>query len=203
MSSIFDAKIGFLDLETTGLIRKVDKIVEVAIVKTNLDKSFTIEPSGYHKYLNPGFHIPAGASKVHKIYDNHVASKPRFNEKIAKEIVEFCQDIDIFCAHNHAFDKPRIIDEIRMAGQEPPKQMFKPWIDTLLVWNSPKMLPFKSALNLKNLKLSTIGKAFDIDWNAHNGLEDTIALMKIFLSMAKEEMIPSNIQEIIRMQNNG
>ena len=55
----------FFDLETTGVDISKDRIVEICYIK--------VWPDGreveYSRRINPGMHIPEGASAVHGIYD--------------------------------------------------------------------------------------------------------------------------------------
>ena len=55
----------FLDLETTGINIRTDRIVEISVIKYNPDGT-EIEKT---KRVNPRIPIPAGASEVHGIRD--------------------------------------------------------------------------------------------------------------------------------------
>jgi DNA polymerase III subunit epsilon len=86
------------DLETTGTLPGVDKIVEVGAVRFvngEVDAVFStlVDP------LRP---IPAGASAVNGITDDMVSGKPKI-EDLLQPLSEFC-GTDILIAHNAIFD---------------------------------------------------------------------------------------------------
>ena len=65
-----------IDLETTGLSRYDDKIVQIAAVRY-VDN---LEAETYCTYVNPGRHIPASASAIHGITDQMVSGAPTFEQ---------------------------------------------------------------------------------------------------------------------------
>jgi DNA polymerase III subunit epsilon len=75
------------DLETTGLVLSMDKIIEVAYIK--------IMPNGRilkdNLFLNPEMEISKEASEVHGITDADVANMPTFRDK-AKEMWDVFND---------------------------------------------------------------------------------------------------------------
>ena len=64
----------FFDLETTGLSITEDRIVEIALVKVNVNN--TVEEKTW--LINPEMHIPEEVSAIHKITDDMVKDKPTF-----------------------------------------------------------------------------------------------------------------------------
>lgn len=86
------------DLETTGTLPGVDKIVEIGAVRFingEVDAVFST-------LVDPLRSIPAGASAVNGISDDMVLGKPKIEELLAP-FSEFCAD-DTLIAHNAAFD---------------------------------------------------------------------------------------------------
>src|SRR5665213_2134172 len=86
------------DLETTGTLAGVDKIVEVGAVRFingEVDAVFST-------LVDPLRSIPAGASAVNGITDDMVLGKPKI-EELLEPLAEFCGE-DILIAHNAAFD---------------------------------------------------------------------------------------------------
>src|SRR5438552_468505 len=73
--------LAILDLETTGTVPNLDRIVEIGIIKVYPDDRRT----KFRALVNPGIRIPLGASVVHGIYDNDVRRKPKFR-KIAPKV---------------------------------------------------------------------------------------------------------------------
>jgi DNA polymerase-3 subunit epsilon len=78
------------DLETTGKDPATARIVEIAITQ--------IRPDGkkipYWALVNPGISIPAEATAIHNITDDHVLGKPRF-EDIAPKLVRAFTGCDL------------------------------------------------------------------------------------------------------------
>ena len=66
--------LAFFDLETTGINIGLDRIVEISIVRVNIDNSTDI----LTKKINPTIPIPLATSKIHGIYDKDVVDSPTF-----------------------------------------------------------------------------------------------------------------------------
>ena len=79
-----------LDFETTGVRPKKDCVVEVAAVNY-LASGPRVR---FHRRINPGILIPASATAVHGIRDEHVADSPPF-AAIAKRLSDFLCDCDL------------------------------------------------------------------------------------------------------------
>lgn len=97
-----------LDLETTGTNPRLDRIVEIAAVK--------IHPDGrretWKKRVNPQRPIPAGATAIHGIRDEDVASAPTFAE-IAFDFLRFLGGSDLAGFGLIKFDVPMLAEEFR------------------------------------------------------------------------------------------
>lgn len=97
-------KICFLDLETTGLNKDQDKIIEIAlklgaINKTSGDLLGVI--SNYQSFQDPEFLIDERITMINGI-NNHMVKDQSIDWIRVKEIVN---DSDIIVAHNAAFDR--------------------------------------------------------------------------------------------------
>ena len=106
-----------LDVETTGLEPKEDRIVAVAAIKADFpDAARTGQVRGdyFEARVNPGQPIPAAASKVHGIEDHHVADDESFAD-IAQQLRDFIGDLPIV-GHNVQFDKRFLNAEFKRAG---------------------------------------------------------------------------------------
>ena len=66
----------FFDLETTGINIVNDRIVEISIIKINIDN--TEESKTW--LINPTIPIPPMTSAIHGITDEKVKDKPTFKE---------------------------------------------------------------------------------------------------------------------------
>lgn len=103
-----------LDVETTGLSPRTDRIVELAIVR--LDESGTFVDQWVSRF-NP--ERPMGATHIHGISDRDVSHAPRFYEAaphIAAALVG-----TTLVAHNASFDVAFLRNEFRFAGWDLPK----------------------------------------------------------------------------------
>ena len=103
--------LAFFDLETTGITIGSDRIVEISILKLMPDGEKLI----YTKRVNPEIPIPAGASKVHGIFDQDVAHEPVFKQ-LAPEINAFIGNADLAGYNSNKFDIPMLVDEFLRVG---------------------------------------------------------------------------------------
>jgi DNA polymerase-3 subunit epsilon len=106
-----DRPLAFFDLETTGLNPRVDRIVELAIVRVTPDG----EVMERARRFNPGVPIPPEASAVHGITDADVAGEPAFPQT-AKSLLELLDPCDLAGFNIRRFDLPILIAEFRRAG---------------------------------------------------------------------------------------
>ena len=101
----------FLDLESTGLNPKRDKVVEITVIKLLPDGSEEVKTVR----VNPGVPIPASATEVHGISDDDVASEPEFGQ-YAKGLLEFLDGCDLGGYNALRFDIPLLQAEFERAG---------------------------------------------------------------------------------------
>ncbi|MCD4666665.1 3'-5' exonuclease [archaeon] len=86
--------IAVIDLETTGVDRQNDRIVEIGITKIFPDGKEEILDS----LINPEIPIPSEATEIHGIKDTDVQGKPIFKE-FAPKIISFIDNCD-WCGFN-------------------------------------------------------------------------------------------------------
>ncbi|MDQ6432462.1 3'-5' exonuclease [Mesorhizobium sp. LHD-90] len=103
-----------LDVETTGLNPRVDRIVSIAALR--VDFHLYASPTGceavtFKARVNPGISIPPGASRIHGIRDRDVIGEERF-DGIGKQLLDFVGDLPII-AHNCEFDARFVDAELR------------------------------------------------------------------------------------------
>lgn len=99
------------DLEATGLDVTNDRIVEIAILRIDVDGS----THQYTKKVNPQIPIPEETSLIHGIYDKDVANEKTFTE-LAPEIADFLGDADLAGYNSNKFDIPMLAEEFLRAG---------------------------------------------------------------------------------------
>ncbi len=110
--------LAFVDLETTGLEPRDDRIVELGVLVLTPDAG----PTRYLRRLDPGISIPEAARAVHGIGEEDVAGCPRFGE-IARDLADLLADADL-AGFNlrrfnlRRFDLPMLAAEFARAGVE-------------------------------------------------------------------------------------
>jgi DNA polymerase-3 subunit epsilon len=106
-----DRPLAVLDLETTGTDPKLDRIVEISVLK--------LLPGGDHDHrtrrVNPGVPIPSEATQVHGISDDDVADCPSFRA-IAPSLVRFLEGCDLAGFNILGYDLRLLVAEFNRAG---------------------------------------------------------------------------------------
>ena len=100
----------FFDLETTGTDVSKDRIIEIAIIKVNIDGS----RESLEIRLNPGIPIPPESTLIHGITDEMVANEPIFKDK-ARNIYNFLKGCDLAGFNSDRFDIPLLVEELLRA----------------------------------------------------------------------------------------
>ena len=100
-----------LDLETTGVDPASSRIVEVGLVRREVD-GFCVD---LHWRCNPDCVMPPEALAIHGIADADVAESPRF-EDVAAEIAEALTGCDLVVYNGRSLDLPLLRRELDMAG---------------------------------------------------------------------------------------
>jgi DNA polymerase-3 subunit epsilon len=100
-----------LDVETTGLSPRHDRIIEIAMVK--------FHPEGrrdrFHRRVDPEVPIPAAATAIHGLTDQDVAGSPKF-KAIAGSVARFLRTADLCGFNIKNFDLPFLFNELSRAG---------------------------------------------------------------------------------------
>lgn len=101
-----------IDLESTGVDPRADRVVEVAVVKVFPDRTVAT----YHRRINPGIAIPEAASRVHGIVDADVVDAPSFSQ-IAGDLLEVFAESDLAGFGLATFDLPLLAAEFARTGR--------------------------------------------------------------------------------------
>lgn len=161
----------FFDLESTGVEKQKDKIVQLAIKKINLDGSID-----NHEFLvNPERPIPPSATAIHGITDNDVAGKPTF-KMLAAQIRSICEFSDLAGFNSNQFDVPMLLAEFDRT-----EVLFLDWEYNLL---DVRLLQMK----IRPQGLNDIHKEYfgtDIQ-GAHNASSDTEATFNVFVEQMNQ-----------------
>jgi DNA polymerase-3 subunit epsilon len=98
--------LAFFDLETTGIQVGKDKIIEICVIKLEIDG---IETTKIWR-MNPGMPIPKQSTDIHGITNEMVANLPLFKD-FSKEIYQFIKDADLSGYNSNRFDLPLLAEE--------------------------------------------------------------------------------------------
>lgn len=152
------------DLETTGLDKRNDKIIEISMIKFD-EKNYQIIDS-FNSLVDPEIWIPEVISNITNIFDADVKWAPKI-EELVKEIEEFIWDTPLL-GHNVFFDI-----EFFLNNNIDIKDNIA--IDTFFLANFLSYT--SSSLNLEVL-CKFYGVSFSGAHRAENDVKATIALFK-------------------------
>jgi len=115
-----------IDVESTGLDPRLDRIVEIAAVRFDASGE---ETSRFDTLVRPGGSIPEAATAIHGINDGHLESAPS-PDQVLPRFMEFLGDPvnSLLIAHNASKDAGFIGAELRRAGLKLPRHRV---VDTL------------------------------------------------------------------------
>ena len=98
--------IAFFDLETTGINIGSDRIIDISILKIDIQNNRTLKSWR----VNPGIPIPEATTKIHGITDEMVKDCPDF-KKVAPDIAVFLDQCDLAGYNSNKFDVPLLVEE--------------------------------------------------------------------------------------------
>lgn len=159
--------IAFFDLETTGTIIGLDRIVEIAILKVSPDGSKEMKSSR----INPQMPIPYETSMIHGIFDEDVKGAPSFKQ-VASEFAGFLADCDLAGYNSNKFDIPMLMEEFLRAGVEFDLENRR-FVDVQNIFHQMEQRTLKAAYQFY------CGKKIE---NAHSAEADTLATYEVLLS---------------------
>lgn len=156
--------IGWFDLETTGKNTSKDRIVQISIVKTDLQLN-EIERSKL--LINPGITIPSGASKVHGLYDKDVENKPKFDNYAPRFLTYFDSFTYIGGYNIKTYDVPLLHEEFSRCKID---WNPKPIIDPSIIFKNRERRTLEAAL------MFYCGKKME---GAHDAQNDVLATIEV------------------------
>ena len=157
----------FIDLETTGINIVTDRIVEIALIKVNLNGS----EEEIIRRVNPEMPIPAEASAIHGIYDEDIKTEPTFKE-IAKSMAKFIEGCDLAGFNSNRFDIPLLAEEFLRADIEMDFKKRK-FVDVQAIFHKMEKRTLAAAFKFY-CKKELVG--------AHGALADTRATLEVLKS---------------------
>ena len=159
------------DLETTGTLAGVDRIVELGAIRFVNGEVDAV----YSTLVDPLMPIPEGASRVNGITNDMVKGKPTIDTLLAS-FAEFCGD-DIMVAHNSAFDTQFLVNDITKYETPAPKGLV---LCTLAI--ARKVFP-----GLANYRLGTLVQHLNIEsGNYHRAEEDAKYCGQLFIKSVEK-----------------
>lgn len=159
-----------LDLETTGLSAKTEKITEIGIMK--IQNGEVVEE--FCEFVNPQKPIPERVLEVTHITDDMVADSPTIEEMFPK-VLEFIKG-SVLVAHNASFD----IGFLKTIAKDLGYEFDYTYVDTLPL--ARKLYP-----ELKKHKLGKIAEHLKIKVEvAHRALDDVDTTVKVLKVMMEE-----------------
>lgn len=152
-----------LDIETTGLDPKMDRIIQIGAVRIFqgeiCDKFVT--------YVNPGRRLHERIIELTGIDDKKVADAPEI-EKVLPEFLDFAGD-DVLLGHHVIFD----YSFLKRAAVNHRLAFERMGLDTLKI--ARRFLP-----ELESRSLMFLCRHFDIEHQAHDALGDCLATWKLY-----------------------
>lgn len=176
----------YFDCETTGLNLGTDKIIQLAVVKVDLNTKKIVKKKWM---FNPDMPIPKEATEIHGITNEMVSDSPRF-KFFAEEIVELLKS-GIPAGYNiNTYDLPLIKRELLEADQDVSFMNTDSFVTLDLFRIVKQLFP----RNLGDVYKRYTGKDLD---ESHDALADTMACVELTSAMMQQEgSIPDTILEI-------
>ncbi len=181
-----DTEYCVLDIETTGLSFRTEKITELGAV---IYKNGEVVKE-FECFVNPGKPIPEEVVEVTHITDEMVKSADTI-ENILPKFLEFIGD-RVIVAHNADFD----VGFIKYNAEKIGIKLENTYIDTLRL--AKDLFP-----DYKKYKLGIIAEKLGIKVDvAHRALDDVITLVKVFkvmIDMLKEKKVKT-VEDIDKLE---
>jgi len=185
---IEDIRFVVIDVETTGLSPKKDRICEISMVAV---KNFEIV-SEFSSLINPNVDIPAEAFNIHGIDNSMVERSPNF-EDIADTIMDFISE-SVLVGHNIEFDFAFLSNEMRKIGYDIENFIL---IDTLTL--------SRKLYLIENYKLKTVADHLNINTDryhrAQNDVEVTVKIFQNIIRTLKDEYKISTLDSLVNFLN--
>ncbi len=159
--------LAFFDLETTGVHIGNDRIVEISIIKLNVDGSEKVKTWR----VNPQMPIPLESSLVHGIYDEDIKDEPDF-KTISQQVAAFLDNSDLAGYNSNKFDIPMLMEEFLRAQVDFDLEN-RSFVDVQNIFHQMEQRTLRAAYQFY------CGKEII---NAHSAEADTRATMEVLLS---------------------
>lgn len=158
-----------IDLETTGLDPKRDKIIEIGAVKVRQGR-ITAE---WESFVNPGKKLPERIVELTGIHDGELAGARPIQE-LLPELLAFLGE-DVLLGHSVLFD----FSFLKKAAVNERLSFERQGIDTLQIAR-------KYLKDLESRSLGALCKHYEIPHSAHRALEDARATTMLYRKLSEE-----------------
>ena len=174
--------LAFFDIEATGINPRVDRIIDLAIVKVLPDS----ERESYLYRFNPERKIPAEATEVHGITDADVAASPKFKDQ-AKSIMDILMDCDLAGYNILHYDIPLLCEEFNRAN-------------LLFSAEGRRVIDAQRIFHKREPRDLTAALAFycnELHLGAHGALDDVLATIRVLEGqLGRYEDLPSEMDAL-------
>lgn len=167
------------DIETTGLDRTKDQIIQIAAIK--LDSNHKIIDT-LNLYIQPygAYTISAGAMNKHHISHEFLKDKPYLKD-VAPQILEFFENEPVLTYNGNSFDIPFLKYELNKYGYDI-NFITKECYDAFLEEKR------RNGISLENTYLRYKGKTMEESGlTAHDAFSDVKATYSIFVAQQKNK----------------
>lgn len=159
-----------LDIETTGLDYKRERIIEFAAIRLENGK----ETDRYETLINPQQHIRKSSIQIHGITEEMVENEP-LEKDVIDNILNFIGDYTII-GHNVIFDYS-FLNEASLRHKNKPLNNHR--VDSQFLYK--EVFPDEECPNLDNLS-ARFGLSIE---NRHRAMGDTEVLAKVYPKLKK------------------
>jgi len=168
-----------LDVETTGINPRTDRIVQLGVIKV-YPPALTVRQ--WMTLVNPGMPIPKAASDVHGITDARVADAPRFAQ-LASRLLAGLTDCDM-CGYNINFDLQFLRAEFARV-----KMDFVPAhvVDSFRIFQHHEPRNLKAAVRF--FLNEDLGQA-------HDAIVDAVAALRVLDAEVARYALPTTVPEL-------
>ena len=174
------------DVETTGLNKKEDFIIQLSAIKFTPEFKVLDSRNWYvlpiHKFV-----ISDGAFKAHGITEEFLKANGVSMKEVGPEFNDFCHDCDLLTYNGNNFDIHFIIKDLAMVGVN-----FS--IDDRVMYDAFSLECMLNPRTLGEVYKRRCGKILE---GAHDALNDIRATIDVFQNQVEEMGVP--LEEVARL----
>ncbi len=187
ISDILQRPLAVFDIESTGLNRKTDRIIDLAIVRIHPDGA-----QDAHTFrVNPECPIPPDSTAVHGITDDDVKDAPTFRE-VAPEVAAVLEPCDFSGFNVLRYDAPLLLAEFGRVGV-PFSMEGRRILDAQRIFHIKEPRDLSAALQFYCAEEHT---------GAHGAMDDVMATVRVLdAQFERYEDLPRDMDELDALCN--